>query len=1472
MQPSQNGVPLDSAQKVDELCDRFESQWLDGKRPRIEDFLSATPANLRTALFKGILPVELELHAKAGKTLIEADYLKRFPAQAKLIAALFKERTERTTKKPEASETSVSRSAGQTASFHSPGVAHSNPLEVASQTHIGRFKILAVLGQGAFGRVYKAHDPKLDRHVAIKVPLQSALDSPDEIDRFLHEARAAATLHHPNLCPVHEVGQDKNGAYYIVMAFVEGTTLSAFLRERKEPVAAKQAALIVRKLALALGAAHAKGIVHRDLKPANIMVGRERKDVIIMDFGLARHRKNGDAQETREGVVMGTPAYMSPEQARGDVKAIGPASDIYGLGVILYEMLAGKVPFSGSVTEVLGKVLHVEPEPPSTHRAGVDPQLEAICMKAIAKAPAERFASMKALAEALESYLKGVPSESITTRPKAKTIESAGLSQVFEALSAERKVERAALEKTVGKQSRFILTIVLAAFGLLACLMVGGIIVFFFRTPNTLVQITLITKIDQRLLDDKTISYYFDDKLLSKEDLERPINLTPGRHILQAKRGDDIVHEVILVAGGEGNNAKIDVTITKEYEPSPKKIDTPKKEPPSEWVSLFNGKDLTGWEGLPGAWKLDGGALVGVLPPEQDKNTFLCSKAIYRDFELKFQVKLKNGKGNSGVQVRSNLLNRDEFRVAGPQVDIDSDKNFGGLYGELSGKGWMRQAPVEVVRRLFKPAEFNDYFVRVLGKRVKIVLNSETIVDDDFPEMADEGIIAFQLHGSLKVDEVTFQNVLIRDLSPKGGGFVPLFNGKDLSGWKTFDPKQLDMAWHVKDGILYSKGKDASHLFSPRDDYENFHFLIEAKISDKGNSGQYFRTQFGPGYPKGYEAQINSNFPDPQKTGSLYTFARITDMLVPPETWFTQEVIANGNHIQILVDGKKVVDFKDEKNTYTRGHFAIQQHGPAKGGSDVVVAIKRMEVKELPRGAAGSIPLAEPADPDRAAAELVQSLGGQLVVRVGNNPNVGVNKSNKLPTSPFRIRVVNLDSRKGVTNNTLVQLRLASLSELTEINLTATAITDAGLLNLRDARSLQRILLCRVPIRGPGLAHLAELPQLRSLELDGYPQFTNAGMPHLRQLTNLNHLSLCLNFDEINDTGLAHLEALTNLERLELMQTNVSGTGFTRLKGLTKLKSLDLRYVPITNQGLAAIAALPSLENLNLEGGNEGGKKFTNAGLAAFRGNTTLRSLSLVGTEITDAAVPDLATLTGLKTLHLRKSKVTAAGTEALEQALPNCVIDGERRKKLVSKPVGDDGFVSLFNGKDLTGWQGLVPINARKKMTAEQYAAAVKKANKEMQGHWTVKDGVLHYDGKNGSLQTVKDYGNFELFVDWKIGPNGDSGIYLRGYPQVQIWDINGKNNPKKIGSGGLYNNLKNPSNPLMVADNPIGEWNNFHIVMKGDKVTVKLNGKLVVDNTPLENHWERGQPLSVRGPIELQHHGDQLWFKYIYLKELPD
>jgi hypothetical protein len=204
------------------------------------------------------------------------------------------------------------------------------------------------------------------------------------------------------------------------------------------------------------------------------------------------------------------------------------------------------------------------------------------------------------------------------------------------------------------------------------------------------------------------------------------------------------------------------------------------------------------------------------------------------------------------------------------------------------------------------------------------------------------------------------------------------------------------------------------------------------------------------------------------------------------------------------------------------------------------------------------------------------------------------------------------------------------------------------------------------------------------------------------------------------------------------------------------------------------------------------------------------------------------------------------------------------------------EGFVALFNGKDLTGWKGLLagpndnPIK-RAALPPEKLAEEQKKADDNMRAHWKVEDGALVFDGKGRSLCTAKDYGDFEMFVDWKILPKGDSGIYLRGTPQVQIWDT-ALDNGAHVGSGGLYNNQKpeNPSKPSKKADKPVGEWNTFRIKMVGEKVTVHLNGELVVDNVTLENYWDRKQPIFPTGQIELQNHGNTLWFKNIYIKEL--
>src|SRR5262249_10474744 len=272
----------------------------------------------------------------------------------------------------------------------------------------GRYRIVRSLGQGAMGTVYLAEDTQLRRPVALKTP-QFTEDSEEELlQRFYREARAAALLRHPRICPVYDVG-DIDGQHYITMAYIEGLSLSEFVNP-PVPQTEQQILICVGKIAQALQEAHNHGIVHRDLKPANIMVDRQGEPV-IMDFGLAQQMRPGeDVRLTQTGMIVGSPAYMSPEMVEGEASKVGPAADQYGLGVILYELITGQVPFVGSLSSVLGQIIAKQPTPPSRYRPGLDPRIDAVCLRMLAKNPADRFPSVAAVAEELAAIVRNPPS------------------------------------------------------------------------------------------------------------------------------------------------------------------------------------------------------------------------------------------------------------------------------------------------------------------------------------------------------------------------------------------------------------------------------------------------------------------------------------------------------------------------------------------------------------------------------------------------------------------------------------------------------------------------------------------------------------------------------------------------------------------------------------------------------------------------------------------------------------------------------------------------------------------------------------------------------------------------------------------------------------------------------------------------------------------------------------------------------
>jgi serine/threonine protein kinase len=806
----------------------------------------------------------------------------------------------------------------------------------------GRYQIVRTLGQGGMGAVYLAQDTQLDRRVALKIPHLPPGSGPEVLERFYREARAAAALNHPNLCPIYDVGQ-VDGAPYLTMAYIEGRPLSELIGHDK-PLPQRQAAAVIRKLARALQEAHARGVVHRDLKPANVLVNPKR-DVVIVDFGLARRDGGVDARLTKSGMILGTPAYMSPEQVAGDSAAVGPGCDIYSLGVILYELLTGQLPFEGSAALVLGQIMVAEPEPLSRLRADVDPRLESICLKAMSKRVSERYATMRDFGTALSEYLRGaedtpalspadapVPASLRATEVPPTTGGGSLVGRFFDKLAARRTLaprefvelpDALPLATTQAGASTEVprrpfhrwVAVASAASAALVCLL--GVIIYVVTDDGTV-------KIE---LSDPQASAVVkvDGKSITVEGLGEPLRLRVGQHQLEvASDGFEARGESFTVKRGENR------VIHVELVPKVKEVGerSPLVEDMASGIvssSFFNGMNLSGWEGLKGYWQVRDGAIVGSCPPGQPAHTFLCSRGTYRDFELRFKVRLLDGVGNSGVQFRSLITDEDGFRAQGPQCEIvEPSQHYppGSLVTEPAGEPAI-VAPRGPVAKVYKMDDFNEFSIRCVGKHVTIRVNGLTTVDGDFPTMPDEGIIAWQIHGGNTPREVAFKDITLLDLtSPdEGRGWVQLFNGNDLTRW--FVDSGVGNTWRVEDGDLVVNGtgdyRKLGWLLSDRR-FSDFILRFEFQLSKGANSGVALRAESGDrvgSLPVHPEVSLLDTDNELEQTGTFQwsNSLRIQDWLPfdrpsnlnPAGSWNEMEIEQRGSTLRVAINDREVL-------------------------------------------------------------------------------------------------------------------------------------------------------------------------------------------------------------------------------------------------------------------------------------------------------------------------------------------------------------------------------------------------------------------------------------------------------------------------------------------------------------------------------------------------------------------------------------
>ena len=1071
---------------------------------------------------------------------------------------------------------------------------------------IDGYVVLKKIGEGGMGAVYLAEDSRLGRKAAIKT-MRRELAAPADRDRFVREARAAAAVEHDNIVPVWQVGEAADGTAFIAMPFLQGEMLDDRLK-RDRGCGLGVLLKVAREVADGLAAAHSKGLIHRDIKPGNIWIEGDRTSTEaaeqfrrckILDFGLARSTGADDAQITASGAILGTPAYMAPEQARGE--RVDHRADLFSLGVMLYRMATGRMPFRGpNAMAVLIALTTETPPPVGTLAPNLPPALAELIDRLMSKEATARPQSAKEVSAAVRQIAKDAQAKkSAPQRPEPKP-DVGPITAAWEEVTEEETAAPVAKASVPAKRRRAPWFI---AGGVLAALAVAAAAAFVLRvqTANgTLVVEINDPAVEARIKNGKLVLADADGKdryTITPADRDTKINA--GAYTIRVEGADGLALDTREFTLKKGEQVTVRVTLAPTEmakKPDAPKIEPPKDEPPKDVPKI---EPLTDTDRVAAEWVLAVGGTVHLtsgqmvtaaadLPPGRVRllSVWLDNNSEVSDEKLAL---FKDCRQISGLFIHSTATTDAGLAHLAGLRELH-DINLCGT--NITNAGLVHLKELPLLNIYLGATQLTNEGLKNLPNLANL---TKLVVTDT--NISDDGLEALKNCRQLA-------RLYLSRTEVKAAGVAALTNA--LPGCR----------------IQWDEG-----IVRPR------------AVADPDRRAAISVLSVGGTITVDGRPAVTRQFADIPKdrfrlTGVNFSGVHLVDDLAA-EFLADCSYLTHADLRGVLLSDQGLLALSSCAKLQTLD--ARQTHVTAAGVAALAKALPACKIE----WDGGIIePKAALADPNRRAAEYVLSVGGTVgvtdVVPGGRVKNISDAKD--LPKDPFHVAMVSIlrpnplltDAgmaafdgcthittltihNRGVTDAGLAHFK--GCSGLKVLDLNCLQVTDAGMAHFKDCKELVGILLTITPVADAGLAHFKGCTKLESLVLSR-TKVTNAGLVNFKNCNELKLLSL--ETIQVSDDGMANFMGCKSLVSLNLSSTKVTDAGLENFRLCTQLTSLQLSFTQISDTGVAYFKDCKGLTQLQL-----GGTQVTDASLAILKGCSKLSTFDLTGTKVTAKGVSD---------------------------------------------------------------------------------------------------------------------------------------------------------------------------------------------------------------------------------------------------------